>query len=504
MDDALLLPYTLGTVGTAPPDKISIHSKAKTTPIRDCKNESFQPPATHDCNLLWHQISMCAALFGSGDMTSRVIACGAGFAGDRTDAAVGLAASGFVDAIALECLAERTLVPGLRARRTDPQAGADPRLRRRLTPLLPAAHAAGCKVISNLGAANPRSAGRQISELATALGLAGLRVAAVIGDDVAHAAEHVVWSTSFDGELLGAHAYIGADALREAVEDNADVIVTGRAADSALFSAEMLPYLDGAEDSLAGATAVGHLLECSGQVTGGNFEMPDGTSLSALDFANLAFPFARVMPDGTAEISILDGSPGRVDALTCTLQLLYEVHDPSCYITPDVTLDFTGARFEQIGINKVHMSGIRSRGAPQKLKVSGFVESPGMIADVEVGYAGTNALHRAKLASDVLRLRLAEIDPRDLRIDLVGLDSTLGAASLPSPNRLPEVRVHVSARCPDAELAQIVEDEVYALSLSGPAGAGSMRCERRANLAVVDGLIDRQHVKTETLWETAK
>ena len=105
---------------------------------------------------------------------------------------------------------------------------------------------------------------------------------------------------------------------------------------------------------------------------------------------------------------------------------------------------------------------------------------------------------------DTLRLRLSDINSEDLRIDLVGVDSTLGSASLPAPNHLSEVRVHVSGRCADAEMAQIIEDEVYALSLSGPAGAGSMRCERRPNLAVVDGFIDRELVVTETLWETAQ
>ncbi|MBM3489644.1 MAG: DUF1446 domain-containing protein [Alphaproteobacteria bacterium] len=436
-------------------------------------------------------------------MNERVVACGAGFAGDRTEPAVALAASGRVHAVALECLAERTLVPGLRARRSDPQAGADPRLRRRLRPLLPVARANGCRVISNLGAANPRAAGLQIARLAGACGCSGLRVAAVLGDDVMALAAQVEWQEPFSGELLGAHAYLGADALREAVVEGADVIVTGRVADSALFSAELLPILLDEADALAGATTVGHLLECSGQVTGGNFEMPDGDSLSAREFAELGFPLARVFADGSAEIGLLDGASGRVDALTCTLQLLYEVHDPGSYITPDVILDFTGVKFEQIGRNLVRMSGARARGRPRKLKVSGFVEQPGFVADVEIGYAGTHALQRGRIAADALRLRLDDWQPEDLRIDLVGVDSTLGPASLPAPNRAPEVRVHVSARCADAEMAQIVEDEVYSLTLSGPAGGGSVRSERRPSLAVVDGLIPRELVRTETVWEQA-
>ena len=433
----------------------------------------------------------------------RVVACGAGFAGDRTDPAVALAASGEVDVVALECLAERTLVPGLRARRADPQAGADPRLDRRLRPLLPVTMENGCRVISNLGAANPAAAGRQVARLAAELGLTGLRVAAVIGDDVLSIVEHVEWEQPVSGEILGAHAYLGADALREAVVDGANVIVTGRVADSALFSAELLPILVDEGDALAGATAVGHLLECSGQVTGGNFEMPDGASLSAGEFAGLGFPVARVNADGTAEIGVLEGKPGRVDALTCTLQLLYEVHDPSAYITPDVVLDFTGVQFEEIAPNRMRMSGAKARGRPSRLKVSGFVEEPGVIADVEIGYAGTHAAQRGRIAADTLRLRLDHIAPEDLRVDLVGIDSTLGRASLPPPNRVPEVRMHVSARCADAAMAQAVEDEMYALTLSGPAGGGSVRSERRPCLAVVDGFIDRDLVNTEIVWEHA-
>ncbi|MDP6707370.1 MAG: DUF1446 domain-containing protein [Alphaproteobacteria bacterium] len=436
-------------------------------------------------------------------MEERVVACGAGFAGDRTEPAVALAASGQVHAVSLECLAERTLVPGLRARRSDPEAGADPRLERRLRPLLPVAAANGCRIISNLGAANPRAAGRRIARLAGECGCSGLRVAAVVGDDVMALAEHVAWQEAFVGDLLGAHAYLGAEDLRQAVEDSADVVVTGRVADSALFSAELLPILENDGDALAGATTVGHLLECSGQVTGGNFEMPDGSSLSAEAFADLGFPLARVWADGSAEIGLLDGAPGRVDSLTCTLQLLYEVHDPSAYITPDAILDFTGVTFEEVGSNRVRVSGARSRGRPSHLKVSGFVEQSGFVADVEIGYAGTHALQRGQVAADALRLRLDDLPPEDLRIDLVGVDSTLGPASLPPPNRTPEVRVHVSARCEDAEMAQIVEDEVYALTLSGPAGGGSVRSERRPSLAVVDGLIDRELVVSEIVWEQA-
>ncbi len=435
----------------------------------------------------------------------RSVGCGAGFAGDRIEPAVALAASGRVHAVALECLAERTLVPGLYARRKDANAGADPRLRRRLTPLLPAARASGCRIISNLGAANPAAASHQIAELASRLGCGGLRVAGVVGDDVLHLRDAIAWRDAIEGDLLGAHAYLGMDALVEAIQEGADVVVTGRVADAALFAAELRPHLDATPDALAGAIAVGHLLECSGQVTGGNFEAPGGESLSAADYAALGFPLADVRADGSAEITILEGARGRVDPLTCTLQLLYEVHDPAAYITPDMIVDFTGMSLEQVGPNRVRVTGARAAGRPSQLKVSGFVERPGSIVDVEITFAGTRSHEKAARAAETLRLRLEhQFAPDRLRIDLVGVDSVLGAASQPMQIATTEMRMHISAACDDAETATMIEDEVYALTLSGPAGGGSVRCERRPRIDVVDGFIDRGRVATTLAWSEAR
>ena len=341
--------------------------------------------------------------------------------------------------------------------------------------------------------------------LADEIGCEGLKVAGIAGDDVIELREHIEWDRSFNGELLGAHAYLGAEPIVEAIRRGADVVVTGCTADSALFSAEAVPILDPDDpDALAGATTVGHLLECTGHLTGGNFEAPVSEPLSAEDYADLGYPLAKVMADGSAEIGLLDDARGRIDELNCTLQLLYEVHDPSAYITPDVVIDFTGIRLEQLGPNRVRVSGARSKGRPTHLKVSGFVEEPGFVADVEMGLGGSSALERARIAADALRLRLSrEFSPENLLIDLVGVNSIHGDGSLPAPSTLGEARVHVSARCPDAESAQAVEDEVFAMGLSGPAGGGSFRSEKRPNLAVINGLIDRKLVQPSIVWQGA-
>ena len=427
------------------------------------------------------------------------VGAGAGFAGDRIDPAVALAASGRVDTVALECLAERTLVPAIKARAENTLAGFDPRLRRRLTPLLPVALANRCRIVSNLGAANPRAAGTAIAKLAAELGCNGLKVAAVQGDDVLHLRDQIAWAGPVTGKLLGAHAYLGAVPMADALEQGADVVVTGRVADSALFAAPALYRLDPGYTALAGALTVGHLLECGGQLTGGNFDPVGHALLAAEDYARLGYPLAHVYADGSADISILDGLPGILNAETCTLQLLYEVHDPSRYATPDLVLDFTGVRFEQIGHNKVRMTGARSLGPPPTLKVAGFLELPGYIADCEIGFAGTGAWERAQRAADTLRLRLSGWASEDIAIDLVGVDSVLRAGSLPAAAPA-ELRVHVSARCADLDMAQVVEDEIYAMTLSGPAGGCSVRSERRPRIEVLDGYIAPGLVRPEIIW----
>ena len=428
------------------------------------------------------------------------IGAGAGFAGDRIDPAVALAASGRIDAVVLECLAERTLVPALKARAENAQAGADPRLRRRLTPLLPVALANRCRIVSNLGAANPRAAGAAIAQLAGQLGCRQTRVAAVHGDDVLHLRDQIAWVRPVEGSLLGAHAYLGGRILAEALEDGADVVVTGRVADSALFAAPAMHRLDPGPAALAGAIAVGHLLECGGQLSGGNYDPVGQGLLPAADYARLGYPLAQVYADGSADIALLEGAPGLLNADTCTLQLFYEVHDPGRYATPDLVLDFTGIRFEEIGKNRVRMSGACSLGPPPTLKVAGFLEMPGFIADVEIGFAGTGAMARAQRAAETLRLRLSNWADEDIAVDLVGINSVLRRGSLAASAPPAELRVHVSARCADAAMAQTVEDEVYALTLSGPAGGCSVRSERRQRIEVLDGFIAPELVRAEIEW----
>lgn len=425
------------------------------------------------------------------------LGAGAGFAGDRVEPAVNMARSGQVDAIALECLAERTLIAALRSRQANKDAGFDPRLRRRLRPLL-AASGGRCKVLTNLGAANPAAAARAARKVADEIGAKELRIAAVIGDDVAERVAEIDWTESTEGgEWIGAHAYLGIDPMVQALAEGADVVITGRVADSSLFAAAPVQAMRLDDTALAGALTLGHLLECSGQLSGGNLSEPHLPDLTPAEYARIGYPVGALQRDGTAIIRLLDGEPGRINPAGCTLQLLYEVHDPRAYITPDAVLDFSAIEFEQIGPNRVRMSGARMRPRPERLKVIGFLARRGLVADIEIAYAGSGALQRARNAAETLRLRLGEeFAAADLRVDLVGVDSVLGAASAPMQADPPELRVHISARCDDAELAQVIEDEVYTLTISGPAAGGSVRSERRPRIESITGYIARDKVTT--------
>jgi len=440
-------------------------------------------------------------------MSSTTVACGAGFAGDRLEPAIEFAQSGEVATVVLECLAERTLVAGLLDRAADSNAGFDRRLERRLASLLPLAHAAGCRIVSNLGSANPLAAGQAVARMGRSLGLRGLRIAVVLGDDISRHADKVRWADELGGtpeeEWLGVHAYLGMSAIATALAEGADIVLTGRSSDSALFAAPAAAFLDLDDAGVAGATTIGHLLECGGQLTGGNLAAWQGPKLGPADYADLGYPMAEVFADGSAEISVLPGKPARLDVLTVTLQLLYEVHDPRAYLTPDVTLDFAELDIEQRGTNRVRVSGVVGLPRPQSLKAVGFLRHPGMVADLEIAYAGEGALDRAQRAGDTLRVRMGRLGVTDFNIDYVGVDSVLGAATHPAAVPPAEARMHVSARCPSREVAQAAEDELYTLTLAGPPGGCCMRSEQRPNVEVVSGLIAREYAQPRIEWCTA-
>ncbi|MEA2935176.1 MAG: hypothetical protein QOD74_1822 [Variibacter sp.] len=428
------------------------------------------------------------------------IGCGAGFQGDRIEPAVILAEHGQLDYLGLECLGERTVALAQLRKLKDPEAGYDPLLERRMLALLPALVRNKVRLITNMGAANPRAAALRIVQIAKRLRLP-IKVAAVLGDDITDEIDRTLPTLETGhpmheaGELVSANAYIGVDALLPALKSEAHVIVTGRAADPSLFLAPLVHEFEWQLDDidrLARGTVVGHLLECAGQLTGGYFADPGKKDVPGM--ASLGFPFADVDNDGVARFSKVPGTGGAINRATATEQLLYEVLDPSAYQTPDVTADFSTTDLHDLGDNVVTTSGARGKPRPAKLKVSVGYRA-GFLGEGEIGYAGQNSVARAEHAGEIVRERLAN-RLQEIRVDVIGMSSLHGRPMSGDSYHPYETRLRVAGRAQDAETAALVGEEVEALFTNGPAGGGGVRKSTVEQIGIVSCLVPRETVRT--------
>lgn len=438
---------------------------------------------------------------------------GAGYSGDRIEPAVELAIHGRLDYLVFECLAERTIALAQQARARDANAGFDPLLQERMRAVLPACRASGVRIITNMGAANPVGAAATVRDIARQLGLHGLRVAAVTGDDVLDHVRVDDCRLQESGEdvaalgerLLSANAYIGVEPIVEAITRGADVVITGRAADPSLFLAPLV-YEFGWDDedwSRRGAgTLVGHLLECAGQVTGGYFADPGVKDVP--DLARLGFPIAEVAADGSAVITKVPGSGGCVTRATCKEQLLYEIHDPSAYLTPDVVADFSAVRLVDDGADRVRVDGARGRVRPELLKVSvGYRD--GFVGEGQISYAGAGAVARGRLAIEIVtaRLRMTGVGVDELRCDLIGVNAMHGDVVVRPGGEPHEVRVRIAGRTTDAHDAARIANEVEALYTNGPAGGAGATRSVRDVLSVGSTFLPRAQVQCHVDIEEA-
>jgi hypothetical protein len=438
------------------------------------------------------------------------IGCGAGFAGDRADASAAVIAelsrrSG-PRFLMFETLAERTLALCQLERRRDPARGFSPAVERLLPQALGPCLAAGIRIVGNFGGANPRAAGQRIAELARAAGCPDPRVAVVEGDDLTGAisidelaAREVDGSLLFGKrEIVAANVYLGAEPIARALDAGADIVVTGRVADPALALGPLVHAFgwDWADwPFLAAGTVAGHLLECGAQVTGGYFADPGVKDVPEL--AEVGYPIAEVSSAGAVVVTKPRSSGGLVDRRTVTEQILYEVHDPAAYLTPDVTLDITEVELADDGRDRVRVAGARGRPRPDTLKATVFVES-GVLGEAEISYAGHNAAARAELAADIVATRMRRLAPDlDVHIDAIGRDSTFGALarrSLHDEPSAPEVRLRFAAQSAQREMVELLLDEVEALYCAGPAGGCGVRHRLSPRLASASCLIERERV----------
>ena len=432
------------------------------------------------------------------------VGTGAGFSDDRIEPAADLAERGKLDYLVFECLAERTIARENLARLKDPERGYTPYLVERFQAVLPACMKNGIRIVTNMGAANPQGAARAVRREAKAMGFADLPVAVVTGDDVADIVrknpqlplmENGEPVESLVPRMASANVYLGADVIRDALATGAPVVMTGRVADPSLFLGTMLHGLGWGYDDyprLAAGTLTGHLMECAAQVTGGCFVDPGKKDCD--DPVNIGFPYADIKNDGSVTLGKLEDSGGRLDVMTCTEQILYEMHDPTSYITPDCILDITDVEFAQDSPHRVRATGAKARPRTPTYKVVvGYHD--GFIGEGEVGYAGPNALARAKLAEKIVRARLKQrgFTYPEIRVDYIGMSSLHGMGEgRPEPY---EVRMRIAARSPDRKAAQAVGFEVRTLHVNGPSGGGGGSNTIREVLAVKSILIPREMVK---------
>lgn len=299
-----------------------------------------------------------------------------------------------------------------------------------------------------------------------------------------------------DGRLVSANAYLGADALLPALRAQADVVVTGRVADPALFLAPLMHHFGWAADDwprLGQGIVAGHLLECAAQVSGGYIADPGYVDVPGLD--EVGFPLAEVRADGSFVITKLDGTGGRVDRLTCTAQLLYELEDPARYLQPDVVADFSPVTLREVGPDRVAVAGGEGAPRPAQLKVSlGYRD--GFIGEGQISYAGPGARSRGELALAVLerRLRNAGLAGLEHRAELIGVNAMHGP-HLGADREPYEVRVRLAVRADTRAQAERVGQEVEALYLNGPAGGGGVTMSVREVIAVASALMPREAVR---------
>lgn len=431
------------------------------------------------------------------------IGSGAGYGGDRIEPAIDLLENGNLDYLIFECLAERTIALANQEKARNPLKGYNHLFEYRFEKILDEfANGNRVRIVTNMGAANPREAAIKLVDMARTRGL-NIKVAAVMGDDVlaelASESNTLILETqqpvSSLKDIISANAYIGCKGISEALANDAEIVITGRVSDPSLvlgiliheFKWSMTDY-----DLLARGTMAGHLLECAGQITGGYFY--DGIKKNVPDLYNLGFPIAIIDNDGAIEITKTDTSGGVVNAMTCKEQCLYEIQDPENYYTPDCIANIKDIRVDEVGPNRVKISNIYGKAPNGKYKVS-IAYRDGYIGEGQISYGGYQAIARAQMAEEILtkRFELTAMNLNETRFDYIGINSlyrnTFDSHSTPN-----EVRLRVAGRTTDKNVAQRVGQEVEALYTNGPFGGGGVSQSVKEVVSIASILMDSHKV----------
>jgi hypothetical protein len=409
---------------------------------------------------------------------------GQGFWGDSVDAAVELLRRGPVDYIGLDYLAEVTLSIMMRQKLKDPTKGYATDFVGFVRRVLPELVERGVKVITNAGGLNPAACRQAILALARELGVSGLRVGVVEGDDVlarlpelvaaGHELRHMDTGEPLAphlSQMTSANAYLGAWPVVEALRQGAQIVLCGRVTDTALALAPMAFEHGWGRtdwDRLAAGTVGGHIIECGPQCTGGNFtrwwEVPDLWDVGA--------PIVESPGDGSFTVTKHERTGGMVTVETVAEQLMYEMGDPTAYITPDVVADFTSIRLAQEAHDRVRVSGIRGRPSTPFLKISAS-HLAGYKASGQLTVSGPRAVDKARLCADMVWKRLERAGltfaEEQREVELVGVSACLPGI-LPPPEEAPEVVLRLGVRDADRARVERFGMELAPLVTSGPPG----------------------------------
>ena len=440
----------------------------------------------------------------------KIVRIGAGSAwwGDRIEPAKWNAERGDLDYLCFETMAEATISAAQVRKRRDPSfPGYDTYLDDRMQAVLPGCIRRGTKIITNQGWINPDAAAERIVYWLQKLGAKGIKVASVNGslitDRVLQLTDKILENgkptSSLTESLVSAEVYLGAEPIVEALKQGAHIVVSGRVADPSIFMAPMMyefgwDALDHAH--LGAGNGLGHLMECGAQVTGGYFADPGFKDVP--EPWNFAFPIVEVETDGSAVLTKVSGSGGAVNLMTVKEQMLYEVHDPANYITPDVVVDFTTARLEQVGPDRVRITNISGKPRTPTLKVSiGCTE--GFIGEDMFFYAGPGALRRAQLAKKILeeRFKVVKLEAEEYRVDFLGLNAIHGDMTPKDAPEPYEIAVRVAARTKTREEAIKVGREVDGMAVSGVGMTGKRvphQDRTREIIGVWSSLVPREKI----------
>jgi len=434
-----------------------------------------------------------------------------GFYGDDVTRALPMIVSGHVDVVCFEALSELTLAILRRDQMRDARRGYTRDIDVIAERILPPAFERKIPLITNGGGLNPTGAAEAVRAAAERAGLRGLKIAVVTGDDLLPRLPTLLASgeplanmetgqaLALDGPpIVTANAYLGAQPIVRALAQGADIVITGRVADPSLYLAPLIHHYGWAADDwdhLASGTICGHLLECTGQVVGGNsLALLDEIAPAAL--AHPGYPIAEVASDGSFVVTKVPGTPGRVSLETVKEQLLYEMHDPRAYITPDVVADITTLRLEDAGMDRVRVSGVTGHPRTETLKVN-VARLEGYLRELVFTLGWPRVYRKEEQLKGMLAAAWEGLPITRIEYTRLGQDSLFGPL-VPPPDDPLELIVRVMFTAADTDTLKTAVRRAMALGLSGPAGmavsGGTVGAEPRPLLGLWPALIAREAV----------